>query len=145
MKLTSIEVPPWKQIEFPATFESARQAEKQILEASSAMGFGAADLFDIRMALHEALVNAVKHGSHLDTAKRVHIGYRMDAARLEVVIRDEGKGFDPGAIPDPTADENLAFPSGRGILLMRASMDWVEFNPAGNAVTLRKSKRPASS
>ena len=57
------------------------------------------------------------------------------------VIADEGRGFDVGAVPDPTAPENLARPSGRGIFLMKTFLDDVRYNEAGNEVTLLK-RRP---
>lgn len=122
------------------------------------------------VALEEALNNAMFHGN-LEITSEVRSGdaevYRQLVAQrqgtppfcergLEVyarltqrdatfVVRDEGPGFDPHALPDPTAPENLEKPCGRGLLLMRTFMDSVEFNAQGNEVTMIKRAAPASS
>ena len=138
MKVMRFDPPPWTHLEFPSTFEDARAAEMHILDACAQWQFEEQDLFDVRMALHEALLNAVKHGNKLDPTKRVDVRYKVERGRLEVTIEDQGSGFNPDNVPDPTADENLERPSGRGILLMRAYMNSVVFNSAGNKVTLTK-------
>jgi serine/threonine-protein kinase RsbW len=72
------------------------------------------DLFGIKLALAEALVNAIKHGNQLDRARSVQIAYRILPDRFEINITDQGSGFDPCDVPDPTAVENLERPCGRG-------------------------------
>ena len=74
----------------------------------------------------------------MDRAKKVHIAYRVLADRFEVHITDEGPGFDPGDVPDPTAVENLERPCGRGLMLMRHYMTEVAYNGRGNRVTMSK-------
>jgi serine/threonine-protein kinase RsbW len=96
------------------------------------------DLFGIKLALEEAIVNAMKHGNQMDRSKTVRIAYRIDADRFEIVITDEGPGFDPEDVPDPTAFENLERPCGRGLLLMRHYMTDVRHNARGNSVTMSK-------
>jgi serine/threonine-protein kinase RsbW len=96
------------------------------------------DIFSIRLALEEALVNAIKHGNQSDPAKKVRISYRLLADRFEVAISDEGTGFNPEDVPDPTAAENLERPCGRGLMLMRHYMSEVRYNDRGNAVTMSK-------
>ena len=64
--------------------------------------------------------------------------FSADHDQCVVAVEDEGQGFDPSAVPDPTADENLELPHGRGLVLMRAYMDEVSFNAKGNRVTMRK-------
>jgi serine/threonine-protein kinase RsbW len=96
------------------------------------------DVFGIRLALEEALVNAIKHGNQMDPGKRVFINYRIQENRFEIHIRDEGSGFDPEDVPDPTAVENLERPCGRGLMLMRYYMTEVIYNESGNAVMLSK-------
>ena len=103
---------------------------------------------DIEIALREALANAVIHGNREDLHKRVLVGIRCSAdGEVLITIRDEGSGFDDGAVPDPTAPENLTASSGRGIYLMRACMDEVWFEDGGTAVYMRKnvSKLPEPS
>jgi len=96
------------------------------------------EVFSIRLALEEALVNAIKHGNQLDRAKKVYISYRFLPDRLEVQITDEGLGFDPEDVPDPTAVENLERPCGRGLMLMRHYMTQVNYNARGNSVSMTK-------
>jgi serine/threonine-protein kinase RsbW len=96
------------------------------------------DLFSIKLALEEALVNAIKHGNQMDRGKKVHIAYRVLPDRFDIRIADEGKGFDPEDVPDPTAIENLERPCGRGLMLMRHYMDEITFNDRGNAVVMTK-------
>lgn len=73
--------------------------------------------------------------------RRVHVTARFDSDEAVFVIRDEGSGFDPAKLPDPTDPENLIRPFGRGVMLMRTFMDEVSFNSRGNEITLIKRKR----
>ncbi len=128
----------WICVEFPSSLDKAREVEGNILGACQSHQFGEADLFAIKLSLEEALVNAVKHGNKLDPAKVVRVQYHVNSQRADIAIEDQGAGFNPCELPDPTADENLEMCSGRGILLMRAYMTSVVFNPQGNKVTLTK-------
>jgi serine/threonine-protein kinase RsbW len=96
------------------------------------------DIFCIRLALEEALVNAIKHGNQLDRSKKVRISFRVAADRFECRISDEGPGFDPRDIPDPTDIENLERPCGRGLMLMRHYMNEVVYNDRGNTVSMHR-------
>jgi len=96
------------------------------------------DIFSIRLALEEGLINAIKHGNQLDRGKQVHISYRILADRFEIKISDDGPGFDPTDIPDPTAIENLERPCGRGLMLMRHYMNEVAYNARGNCLTMSR-------
>ena len=115
----------------------------RIVADAEAAGFADQALFAIRLATEEALVNAVRHGNQKDETKDVEVTWTVDADRFEIRIRDEGPGFDPDDVPDPTADENLARPCGRGVLLMRAYMDEVAFHGRGNEVHLVKHRAAA--
>jgi serine/threonine-protein kinase RsbW len=79
------------------------------------------------MALREALANAIKHGNRQDLSKRIHLEMDVVGQNLQISIRDEGEGFDPGAVEDPLAPENRLKTSGRGIFYMRTFMDDVRF------------------
>ncbi|MCL2647520.1 MAG: ATP-binding protein [Phycisphaerales bacterium] len=138
LKLAQAHDLPWVSIEFPSSLERAGQVGEEILAACRRHHFNDQDIFAIKLALEEALVNAVKHGNKLDSAKRVRVQYRITDQRADVAIEDQGAGFNPVELPDPTADENLCRCCGRGILLMRAYMSNVVFNPKGNKVTLTK-------
>lgn len=124
---------------------------------------GEAEITRVGIALDEALVNALYHGNlELDSKlreeesdtyyqlaeqrmrlppynqRRIFIQGRLTPASAEFVIKDEGPGFDPATLPDPTDPANLGNVSGRGVLLMRTFMDDIKFNSTGNCVTMRK-------
>ncbi|MDA7979159.1 MAG: ATP-binding protein [Pirellulales bacterium] len=98
------------------------------------------DVFGIRLAAEEAIVNAIRHGNQSDADKHVHVSLKMTETRFRLEIRDEGPGFDPTDVPDPTEDDNLEIPSGRGIMLMRNFMSFVEYNETGNCVIMEKER-----
>ncbi len=93
-------------------------------------------LFHFRVGLTEAISNAILFGNVNDPEERVRIELRVRPGEVRVCVSDEGRGFDPGAVPDPRLPENIGKDSGRGIFLMRALMDEVRFSDAGNEVTL---------
>jgi serine/threonine-protein kinase RsbW len=123
----------------------ARRVEDQIECLLREHQFGEKDIFCIRLALEEALINAIKHGNRLDRDKKVHINYQVTPDRFAVVITDEGQGFDPSDVPDPTAAENLERPCGRGLMLMRYYMTAVAFAPEGNSVSMLKLRNGSQS
>jgi serine/threonine-protein kinase RsbW len=123
------------------TISSTRDVPRVVQAVATAMaaeGYAEKARFGMRLALEEALVNAVKHGNQSDPTKCVRVGYQVTAKAVLVEVEDEGAGFDPDKVPDPCAPENLERPSGRGLLLMRSYMTSVRFNPCGNRVTLYK-------
>lgn len=97
--------------------------------------------FNVRVALCEALANAILYGNRGDRSKMVQLRARYGPFVIEIDVTDEGTGFDPQAVPDPTLPENLERPDGRGVFLIRRLMDEVRFNDRGNSVcmTLRRS------
>jgi serine/threonine-protein kinase RsbW len=119
----------------------ARRVQAEIEAALQSVDFHEHDIFAIKLALEEALVNAIKHGNQMDRGKRVHVSYRVRPDRFEVRIADEGPGFDPGDVPDPTAPENLERPCGRGLLLMRHYMTEVDYADGGRAVKMAKDRK----
>jgi serine/threonine-protein kinase RsbW len=80
--------------------------------------------------------NAIIHGNKLNKSKCVKIDFSMQRKDLNVSVTDEGKGFDPGKVPDPTMPENLELINGRGVFLMSRLADEIEFNTKGNSVKL---------
>lgn len=92
----------------------------------------------VATALHEAIANAMKHGNHFDERKWVKVKVQLSPTKAIFSIEDEGPGFDPLRVNDPTTDDALLRESGRGILLMRHLMDEVRFNRSGNRITLVK-------
>lgn len=100
--------------------------------------FTSKELKGFRLAIEEALVNAIKHGNHLDVRKKVVVRYTIEENEVRAEIEDEGRGFNPGDVPDPTNPENLERPSGRGLLLMKHYLTEYEVIPPGNRCRLLK-------
>ena len=98
-------------------------------------------MFAIRLALEEALTNAVRHGNRNDTSKTVTVRYAVTDDQATIVIRDEGRGFAPHDVPDPTTPERLRIPNGRGIMLIRAYMDEVDFRDDGRELRVVKRRQ----
>ncbi len=117
---------------------SARQVEQRLITELRRQNYPDDCLFAVRLALEEALSNAIKHGNRLDPEKTVTVRFSVEPEKVQLIVTDQGQGFDPAAVPDPTTDERLEDPSGRGITLMRAYMDEVIYNSRGNEVRLVK-------
>jgi serine/threonine-protein kinase RsbW len=121
----------------------AQELVDQIVGQLNILDWPATDVFAAHLALEEAVVNAVEHGNCCDASKQVHVLAEITPQRLWVRITDEGKGFDPCKLPDPTDSDHLCEPHGRGVLLMRRLMSCVNFNDRGNEVTLEKARSEA--
>ncbi len=122
----------------PSTYEDGKSVIEQLLTALAGAQWSEHEIFGIHLAVEEALVNAIRHGNGLDPKKLVSARFRLSRERLEVEITDEGNGFNPAKLPDPTADEHIEAPCGRGVLLMRNFMNRVEYNDRGNRVVMEK-------
>ncbi len=120
---------------------SAKRPEELILAEVEECGYCESAAFAIKLALEEAMTNAVRHGNGNDPNKRIFVRYHVTADRTEIEIRDEGNGFQVETVPDPTEPENIDRPNGRGIMLMRAYLDEVDYQPPGNRVRLVKLNR----
>jgi len=107
------------------------------------------ELDGVELALREALANAILHGNRRDPAKQVLVACYCEEGSeggLLLLVRDEGPGFDPAAVPDPTTAEAIYAGHGRGIFLMRQVMDRVNYQEGGCEVELRqRGKSPCSS
>lgn len=127
----------------PSDLRSMKDPETAIMGELHRCGYDEDTIFAIKLAFEEAVTNAVKHGNRNDPTKRVHLRYHVDPDRIVFMVRDEGCGFCPDEVPDPTRDENLERPSGRGLMLMQSYMTQVRYSDAGNEVWLLK-ENPAS-
>jgi serine/threonine-protein kinase RsbW len=107
-----------------------------IVEAMASQGYSQKDQFGMRLALEEAIVNALRHGNRSDPNKQVHVRYSVLPDRALAEVEDEGPGFDPHRLPDPTDQENLERLSGRGLLLIEHYTSWAHYNKRGNQVIL---------
>jgi serine/threonine-protein kinase RsbW len=100
----------------------------------------------VNVTIRESVINAIRHGNQNDASKRVLLELTTedtsDGCELTVRVCDQGEGFDPAAVPDPLAEENLLKASGRGMLMIRAFMDDVQLGPAsGGGTEVRMVKR----
>lgn len=132
------------EVTIPSDTEQGQAVQERIVKMLEDLDFPTRDVFGVRLALEEALVNAIKHGNRMDPSRQVRIHWAINSHSVRIEIEDEGHGFRPEEIPDPTAAENLEKPSGRGIMLMRAFMTEVDYNERGNRVTLLKRRDPAA-
>ena len=136
-----------------STLENVDLAEADVTRLAEEIGFDEEDLHRIGIAVRESMVNAVVHGNHYSTKKKVHFSVVHSVVTgngnapqdcLRVVIEDEGEGFQKQEVPDPLAEENLLRHSGRGLLLIEAFMDRFVIEPRtpqqGTRVTLVKYK-----
>ncbi len=96
------------------------------------------DVFCVRLALEEALTNAIRHGNKMDVTKKVFVRSTIQDMTVRIEIQDEGDGFTPESLPDPTAQENLGRPGGRGVLLIRSFMDEASYNDVGNCIVMSR-------
>ena len=124
-------------LEIPNDLSSIEEAVEFVMKRCSACGEDPRKLrLNLRVGLAEALANAILYGNARDPSKRVTVEVAIQESSITARITDEGTGFDPRAVPDPTLPENLLKANGRGIFLMRKLLDEVHFNDQGNSVTL---------
>lgn len=112
------------------------RVQHEVEGAIRARGYDDDAAFAIRLCLEEALVNAFRHGNRLEPGLTVTFKADIGDETCTFEVQDQGEGFDPVGVPDPTADENLEIPSGRGIMLMRAYMSQVEYLDPGNRLRM---------
>lgn len=126
-----------------SNFDEARVVQEQIIGEVIARGYGDNDLFALKLALEEAVINAIKHGNKLDPVKRVWVDATVGDEEIDITIKDQGPGFKREDVPDPTLAENLEKNSGRGILLIEAYMTQAEWSDEGRQLHMRKTRESA--
>jgi serine/threonine-protein kinase RsbW len=126
------------EVDLPSQRGASRLVTDELLEQLGIHGWSPSDIFAIHLAAEEAIVNAIVHGNKLDPAKKVHVSCEVTPDLARIRITDEGEGFDPGQVPDCTADDRLEMPGGRGVMLMKSFMTRIEYNAKGNSVLLEK-------
>ena len=120
------------------TLRSARAAADAVVREAEAARYSPDAVFAIKLALEEAITNAIRHGNGGDSSKQVTLRYAVSPEKCAIIIRDQGRGFNPDTVPDCTNVERLPLPSGRGIMLMRTYMDEVVYRDAGTTIYLMK-------
>jgi serine/threonine-protein kinase RsbW len=126
---------------YDSRIESIGAAAEAAAEFLNRFGAGEEVLFAVDMAIREAVTNAVVHGNKQDESKKVMVSFSRSPNTVEIVVRDQGHGFDPEGVADPTDPQNLLKASGRGILFMRTFMDeveWLEHDEGGTVVKMTK-------
>ena len=130
------------ELSLPSRIETVATAAAAVAEFIGRFGVSDDAAFGIDMAVREAVTNAVLHGNRQDETKTVDIVLKSSPDAVEISVHDQGPGFNPEDVPDPTATENLLKTSGRGIFFMRTFMDEVDWliRPEGGT-TVRMLKR----
>lgn len=124
-------------LDIPNDLASIEEAVDYVTQRCAVCGDDPRKLrFNLRVGLTEALANAMLYGNGRDPSKRVRVEVAFRESTITARITDEGGGFDPCCVPDPTLPTNIIKPEGRGIFLMRKLLDEVHFNDSGNSVTL---------
>jgi serine/threonine-protein kinase RsbW len=119
-------------------FSDIRPLLEKLEDRMRLLGYASPDIFAVRLAATEALVNAIRHGNRSDPSKQVRVNYLVSRMEALVEVQDQGQGFDLEGVPDPLAEKSLDRPGGRGLFLMRVYTSWLCFNERGNRVTLCK-------
>jgi len=120
----------------PSTHESVEHLTDRVGAYLHGLPMPEKRRYRLILALHEALTNAMEHGNANDPSKHVTVTCRTEPTRVVVAVDDEGNGFDPANLPDPTRDENLLKEGGRGIFLIRRYTDECRFERNGRRVVL---------
>ena len=124
-------------LELPNDLGAIERSVEYLLERCRDVGFDEDKLrLNLRVGVAEALANAMMYGNRRDPAKRVVLEAWCGPDEVRIKVTDEGPGFDPANLPDPTLPDNRARSCGRGVFLIRKLMDRVEFNDRGNSVEM---------
>ncbi len=124
-------------LEIPSDLGAIHRAVDLVLARCATSAVEARRLrLNFRVGLSEALANAMLYGNRRDPRKRVRVEVTWDTYEIVARVTDEGEGFDPTVVPDPTMPETIELERGRGLFLMRKLLDEVVYNDRGNSVTL---------
>lgn len=113
------------------------EVDEFIFDKINPLNLEADTLSNLSLAISEALSNAMVHGNKLDPNKDVTVSIRISRDDLVLSIKDQGEGFDPKSVPDPTIPENILKDSGRGIHIMRSFIDKVFYNFTSEGTELK--------
>jgi serine/threonine-protein kinase RsbW len=126
----------YKRIKIQSTTSNIRIVEKAIDETTGEIGISQESYGKILVSTLEAVNNAILHGNGSVPEKVVDIEITYKNGELKIKVSDEGSGFCPEKVPDPTTPENIETLNGRGVYLMSRLADKIKFNKAGNSVTM---------
>lgn len=126
-----------RKIRIESKLSNLSAVENTIDEITRENGINKENYGKILVSVLEAVNNAIVHGNKSDETKFVNIDIILKNNILEISIEDEGKGFSPEDVPDPTSPENVERTNGRGVFLMKNLADEIQFNRKGNKVILK--------
>ena len=130
------------ELVLPSRLEAINAAASAAADFVRRLGMSEDAAYGVDMAVREAVTNAVLHGNRRDETKAVEVSFRSTPGEIEITVRDQGEGFDPESVPDPTDSQNLLKTSGRGLLFMRTFMDGLQWSRHPNGGTVvRMTKR----
>jgi sigma-B regulation protein RsbU (phosphoserine phosphatase) len=136
LALISVVPDSWTTLTIPPY--SFSEILEGLLNELSLKGIDDETMFKVKLSLDECITNAYRHGHRCDERKPITVSYLVEPGKVTMKVRDSGPGFDFGLIPDPTLEENLMSPDGRGVFLTLKVMDEVTFNDVGNEITVIK-------
>jgi serine/threonine-protein kinase RsbW len=124
-------------VRVPTDLEMVEEAVDLVARHCLASGVSPrAARFVLRVVLCEALANAILYGNRLDPSKQIDVQVCVEDEGFQLLVTDQGQGFDPASLPDPTEDPAVASDRGRGLYLIRQLVDEVRFNDRGNAICM---------
>jgi serine/threonine-protein kinase RsbW len=103
-------------------------------------GWDERQIFQVQLAYEEAIINAIRHGNGYSPDKTVDVTFTCNSQQTQIVITDQGSGFDPGTVPDPTCGDRLETPGGRGVLMIRECMSHIHYAEGGCRLTMTKDR-----
>ncbi|MEP3482142.1 MAG: ATP-binding protein [Fuerstiella sp.] len=127
-------------VQIPSDTSKGLEIQEQIVTLMEKFEYSMRDIFAMRLALEEAVTNAIRHGNKSDLDKKVTIEAEVGVDRMHVEVEDEGEGFEPGDVPDPTADDYIDRPNGRGLLLMKAYLNRFEYTKNGRRLRMERER-----
>ncbi len=125
-------------LQFLSYYEEIDNIAAAILRDMDELGYSDDIIRKMKLSLTELMANAICHGNGEDHSKKVYVGHMVKRKEVLVSILDEGEGFDPDSVPDPTLPENIVKDHGRGIYIVSNYVDELAYNEKGNRVLLRK-------
>ncbi len=119
-----------------SSFDKIKQINPYLNELKSRFEIDEALFSNIQLAVNEAVTNAIIHGNDEDASKNVTVNGQISADKIEIMVEDEGSGFDPSALPDPRSEEQLLKQGGRGVFLIKQYADEISFEKNGRLVRM---------
>jgi anti-sigma regulatory factor (Ser/Thr protein kinase) len=127
-------------LQFISYYEEMDNVAGVILKDMDAFSFPDESIRRMKITLMELMANAIGHGNGEDHSKKAIIGHNVNSDSARIAIMDEGEGFDPGLVPNPTLPENLVKDHGRGLYIVKNYVNEIKFNAKGNRVYIMKNR-----